>query len=205
MKPPTRTNLTSLLLVAVALILSLVRAPYPEQTVLQHSATLLGIAFLLLDLRRGWLRPGGQLCFSAFLLLHIVGARWIYSYVPYDAWGQAMLGLSIQEHFGWQRNQYDRLVHFCFGLLLLPGAMQLLQRRMPQAGWALLVAWLGIQFFSMLYELFEWGLTLTLAPEMADSYNGQQGDPWDAHKDMALALLGATLSVAVICWGRWRK
>lgn len=35
----------------------------------------------------------------------------------------------------------------------------------------------------------------------ADAYNGQQGDPWDAQKDMALAGLGA-LTTAI--WLRLR-
>ena len=47
---------------------------------------------------------------------------------------------------------------------------------------------------SMAYEIFEWLLTVFLSPEDADSYNGQQGDMWDAQKDMALALVGSTLS-----------
>jgi putative membrane protein len=44
----------------------------------------------------------------------------------------------------------------------------------------------------MLYEVFEWLLTLLLSPKDADSYNGQQGDMWDAQKDMGLALLGSS-------------
>ena len=31
---------------------------------------------------------------------------------------------------------------------------------------------------------------MLLAPEMADQYNGQQGDIWDAQKDMACAMAG---------------
>ena len=30
-------------------------------------------------------------------------------------------------------------------------------------------------------------------PEAAESYNGQQGDVWDAHADMLLATVGALL------------
>ncbi|MFX8262476.1 DUF2238 domain-containing protein, partial [Acinetobacter baumannii] len=37
----------------------------------------------------------------------------------------------------------------------------------------------------------EWGVALALSPEQAEAYNGQQGDIWDAHKDMLLAALGA--------------
>lgn len=32
-----------------------------------------------------------------------------------------------------------------------------------------------------------------LSPEDAENYNGQQGDMWDAHKDMFLATVGAAL------------
>ena len=49
-----------------------------------------------------------------------------------------------------------------------------------------------IQTGSMIYELFEWLLTIVMSSDAADSYNGQQGDMWDAQKDMALALLGST-------------
>ena len=47
------------------------------------------------------------------------------------------------------------------------------------------------------YEIFEWLLTIVAAGETADRYNGQQGDIWDAQKDMALAALGAILVLLV--------
>ena len=59
---------------------------------------------------------------------------------------------------------------------------------------ALLVAFLSIQAFSMFYELFEWGIAVSLSEGMAESYNGQQGDIWDAHKDMGLAMLGSMIA-----------
>jgi putative membrane protein len=37
---------------------------------------------------------------------------------------------------------------------------------------------------------------------MADSYNGQQGDPWDPQKDMAMAQIG---SVAAILWAKVKR
>ena len=51
-----------------------------------------------------------------------------------------------------------------------------------------------------LYEIFEGLLTLMVAPEMADGYNGQQGDMWDAQKDMGLAFVGSLLAAG---WVRW--
>ena len=31
-----------------------------------------------------------------------------------------------------------------------------------------------------------------MSSDVADNYNGQQGDMWDAQKDMAMALVGST-------------
>jgi putative membrane protein len=50
----------------------------------------------------------------------------------------------------------------------------------------------------MLHELVEWGLSLALAGQDADAYNGQQGDMWDAQKELSFALLGATVALAVL-------
>jgi len=51
------------------------------------------------------------------------------------------------------------------------------------------------------YEIFEWIIAILMAPDWADSFNGQQGDPWDAQADMLLALCGATTAaVLLICW-----
>ncbi len=47
-----------------------------------------------------------------FLCLHTLGAHYTYSQVPYDAWTRALFGASLNETFGWERNQFDRLVHF---------------------------------------------------------------------------------------------
>ena len=46
-----------------------------------------------------------------FLALHQIGAHYTYSLVPYEALANR-LGFSIDGFFGFQRNQYDRLVHF---------------------------------------------------------------------------------------------
>jgi len=64
--------------------------------------------------------------------------------------------------------------------------------------WASGFALSSVMAISGLYEMFEWGLTLVLSPEQAEAYNGQQGDFWDAQKDMALALSGALIAVWVL-------
>ncbi len=32
-----------------------------------------------------------------------------------------------------------------------------------------------------------------MSPEAAEKYNGQQGDMWDAHKDMLMATIGTII------------
>ena len=53
-----------------------------------------------------------------FLALHEIGAHYTYSLVPYDAWSQRWLGFSLDAALGFKRNQFDRAIHFAYGLLL---------------------------------------------------------------------------------------
>lgn len=62
---------------------------------------------------------------------------------------------------------------------------------------AILVMVLAVLAIGALYEIFEWLLTIGMNAEAADQYNGQQGDMFDAPKDMAMALLG---SLAMLPW-----
>lgn len=66
-----------------------------------------------------------------------------------------------------------------------------------RARWCALAAVEIVLPTSALYELFEWGIALTLAPGAAEAYNGQQGDAWDGQKDMALALAGAIVGATL--------
>ncbi len=48
-----------------------------------------------------------------------------------------------------------------------------------------------------MYELIEWWAAMTFGGELGMAYLGTQGDIWDAHKDMALAGLGAVIAMTV--------
>lgn len=116
------------------------------------------------------------------MTLHSVAARWIYSFVPYDDGTQALSGVRIGAAFGWQRDHFDRLVHFSYGACLGPVLFRFLLDRGRRVRWAALVAVDVVLSTSALYELFEWGIAMTLAPGAAEAYNGQQGDLGDAQK-----------------------
>ncbi len=97
------------------------------------------------------------------------------------------------------RQHYDRFVHLCFGALLIVPARDLaVQCGRLTAGWSLVFAVCAVTTLSGLYEIFEWLLTVVMSPIRADAYNGQQGDAWDAQKDMALAFAGSLLTVILL-------
>src|SRR5580765_6877844 len=57
---------------------------------------------------------------------------------------------------------------------------------------------------SMFYELMEWATSVAFGGDLGQAYLGTQGDEWDAHKDMALASLGAVVSMRITAAINWR-
>lgn len=191
-----------LVLTAAWAVLSLIDAPYPALAPLQNLPTLAVTLLLWLALRHWPMPTSAVICVSVFLVLHTIGGRYIYSYVPYESW-LATLGLpSVDVALGLGRNSWDRLVHFSFGLLLVhPISCWLIRHRGMAASLGVYIAVEFVFAGSALYEVFEWLLTMFMAGSDADAYNGQQGDIWDAQKDMALAGSGA---IVIALWLRLR-
>lgn len=185
-------------MVVIAVGLANIGQPYPYLAPLQHVPTLLAALAAPWAIRRWRLSSGSVASIGLFLLFHTLGGRYIYSYVPYDDWLRGLMGAGLSDLFGWTRNHYDRLVHFLFGLLWTVPVRQALMRRHGIApGLAL---WMGFAFVGVvgaLYEIFEWVLTLVVEGDAADYYNGQQGDMWDAQKDMALAQAGSLAAIGM--------
>lgn len=132
-----------------------------------------------------------------FLILHAIGGRYIYSYVPYEEWA-GFLGLpSPKVTLGLERNSWDRLVHFSFGMCWVhPISTWLGRHRRIPLGLATYIAAEFVLAGSAIYEIFEWLLTIFMAGPDALAYNGQQGDPWDPQKDMMMAGAGALCAAA---------
>ncbi len=189
------------LIIALAALLALaqINQPYPDVAVLQHSPTLLLLIAAPWLLRRWPMGDGAVMTIALFLVLHTLGGRYTYSNVPYDDWARALTGASISGALGWTRNHYDRLVHLAFGaLMVLPIADFLVRHRAHSWRFALGQGVLWVLALSCVYEVLEWLLTLIAAGPMADDYNGQQGDVWDAQKDMALAGAGAIVAAMIL-------
>ncbi len=204
-----RPNSYQIGLVAVCgalLAVSLIRPNYPQEQWLQHPPTVIAFAALLWAARKQWFSNAAMTCLVAFIALHIVGARWIYSYVPYEHWCDGMVGSGPYEWFGWTRNHYDRLVHVAFGVLFVLPLVEVAMRfGRLRFGGAIAFALLMIASVSAVYEVFEWLLAMIAAPEYAEAYNGQQGDLWDAQKDMALGLAGGAVAAGILSLNRRMK
>jgi len=153
---------------------------------------LVGIyAFLLIfSYRRFRFSNVSYLLFSVFMTLHLVGAHYTYSETP--------LGFWLQEWFNLERNHYDRLVHFSYGLLIAYPFREVLVRVITVAApWSSFVTVNLVLSFSAFFELVEALIAVIVSPEAGAAYLGTQGDVWDAHHDMFLALSGAVIAMTV--------
>lgn len=191
----------STIAVFIVMVLASIEPLEWSSYLLHQLGTLLFLALIMLGAcRYRYVSSRSYVLASIFLIIHIIGARYLYSYVPYNDWTQQLFGIRLDELFGWQRNMYDRLVHFSYGLLLFNAMIDVSKSIFKIQSVKLLIA-LALMInmsSSLLYELLEWSIAMTLSPEAAEAYNGQQGDIWDAHKDMALALLGGLITAGIM-------
>jgi putative membrane protein len=133
-----------------------------------------------------------------FLALHEIGSHYTYALVPYDEWLRSCFGFSLNEFMGWERNHFDRFIHFAFGLLLAYPIREVYCRIADVRGfWGYFFPLELTMAASMMYELIEWGAAEFFGGELGMAYLGTQGDVWDAHKDMLLASIGALIAMLV--------
>ena len=183
----------------LALAIPLGIAPWHRADwVLENVLVVLAIGALFATWRKWPLSRISYTLVFLFLCVHEVGAHYTYSEVPYDAWWRSLTGRSLNELFGWERNHFDRLVHFLYGFLLVYPLREIFLRIADVRGfWANFLPLDFTMSTSMIYELVEWAAAEFFGGELGAAYLGTQGDIWDAHKDMALASLGAMLAMTV--------
>lgn len=183
----------SLGILILAILLASIHPLELEAYLLHQAGTVFMIIMLLLCLYKIGLHFLSFNLYILFLIVHVIAAHYLYSYVPYNQWIEQIFGFHLNEAMHWSRNMFDRFVHLAYGLLLYPIFYRLFQVWLPQQK-PVVIFLLVIQFVvasSMIYEWLEWLIAIGLSPEEAENYNGQQGDSWDAHKDILLATLGA--------------
>lgn len=190
---PFRTNhiLQGLVLwLIVFWVITAIKPLYPRDWLLENLLVFFYAALLIITYR--WFRFSNlsYALFTLFLSLHLLGAHYTYSETPFGFW--------LQDWFGFARNHYDRIVHFCFGLLIAyPFREILLRQTGVKREWSYFLAITLVLAFSAFYEVIE-GLAATIfSPELGAAYLGTQGDEWDAQKDSAMAFAGAIIAMCV--------
>lgn len=127
-----------------------------------------------------------------YLLLHMYGSQYQYADNPFGEW--------LKEQINQPRNQYDRIVHLGFGLLLAyPMHEVLLNGLKVRRFFSYLLPMEIILSLSALYELVEWIVADLVFNDhqRGMDFLGMQGDIWDAQKDIGLALAGAVIAILV--------
>ena len=201
MPPPFRDNRVLHALILWLLILWAITAVEPfnrRDWFLENLLVFIYTALLAVTYRRFTFSNLSYALFTLFLSLHLIGAHYTYAETP--------LGFWLQDAFSQQRNHYDRIVHFSYGLLCAYPFHEILQRAAGvRRSWTYFLAASLILAFSAFYELIEAAVAMLVDPELGAAYLGTQGDEWDAQKDSALALGGAILSMACVWFAKRRK
>lgn len=125
----------------------------------------------------------------AWCVLQIIGARYTFELVPFDA---------VTQLFGFERNHYDRVAHFTIGVSSMLIAELCWRRRWVCS--RTMAAFVGVIFIMAVanfWELVEWIYAVVDGGEAGAAFLGSQGDVWDAQKDMLMDTLGSLLGVAL--------
>jgi putative membrane protein len=193
------TYVSALAAVLAILWIALAFEPFDRKDwLLENALVVIAVAVLAMTYRSFPLSRTSYTLIFLFLCLHTVGAHYTYAQVPYDDWWQSLTGSTFNELVGWERNNFDRVVHFSYGLLLAYSIRELFLRVAGVRGfWGYFLPLDLTMSTSMLYELIEWMAAEFFGGELGMAYLGTQGDVWDAHKDMALASLGALIAMSV--------
>jgi len=197
---PFRSNrvLQGLVLWLVFLwIITAINPLYPKDWLLENLLVFFFGALLVLTYRHFQFSNLSYLLFGVFLSLHLVGAHYTYAETPFGFWMQTL--------FDFERNHYDRLVHFSFGLLLACPLREILLRKSGiNTAWSYFIAVNCIVAFSAVYEILEAIAAKIVSPELGTAYLGTQGDEWDAQKDAFLAFIGALIAM-LVAWQLARR
>ena len=96
----------------------------------------------------------GYTCLFVVFVPHEIGAHYTSGELRWRQCPQSIAGGDRLAHAG--RNDYDRFVHFCYGLLLFPAVWELVgARATAQRLWRYMMPVTSLMAHSLIYELSE--------------------------------------------------
>ncbi len=126
---------------------------------------------------------------TTFVILHLFGAHMTYSNMTYFD--------CCSDWFGWERNYYDQVIHFLFGLMMFVPFFEIFYHQGISKKLSYLIAFLFITGVGAWYEVLEW-ITMVLFCKQPNEICFEaitQGDIWDAQKDIAYAIIGSIIAL----------
>jgi putative membrane protein len=189
MNPAERYPAVLLLAFGVIWTALAIAPSYRQDWLLENVLVFVAVPLLAATSRSLRFSNRAYTCMLIFFVLHAVGAHYTYSEVPWREW------LHLQDAAAGpgpaNRNNYDRFVHFSYGLLMFPAVWELFAARAsPQRVWRYVMPVSFLMSHAVVYELIEWGAAELFGGDLGVAYLGTQGDVWDAQKDMGLAVTG---------------
>ncbi|RYG47716.1 MAG: DUF2238 domain-containing protein [Chitinophagaceae bacterium] len=162
-----------------------------ENWIIENLLVIILVPLLLFSVRWHRLSDLSYLFLFLFIMLHCYGAFYAYTTNALGEW--------IKNTWNLWRNPYDRIVHFSFGLLIAYPAREILLNKFRLSARAAWLLPIEIAFsLGTIFEMLEWGVAEVTTPMTGETYVATQGDVWDAHKDIALAALGASISMLLV-------
>lgn len=202
MTPRTAYDRFALLLLvgfAVLWIALAIRPLHRPEWLLENVIVFVGVPVLILLHKHLPLSKVSASLIFVFLCLHEVGAHYTYAEVPYDRWFESLTGKGLNDWFDWERNHFDRVIHFLYGLLITYPVREIVLRMSHAKGfWTYLLPVLVVISTSTIFELLEWLAAVIFGGDLGAAYLGMQGDIWDAQKDMALAAAGSIVATIIL-------
>ena len=172
----------------VVWIIMAINPKYPADWLIENVLVFIFFPFIIWMDRKHQFTLLTMIFLLVFASLHSLGSHYTYAEMEHFN--------TITQFFGFERNHFDRLVHFLFGLLMFRVLFEMIIMTFNSAKAALFFTVTLVLSISSLYELLEWAAVLVVEPELGMAFLGIQGDIWDAHKDTALAFLGALINTA---------
>ena len=169
-------------------IIMAINPKYPQDWLLENVLVFLVFPFIVWMDRKHNYSLLSIILLLIFASLHSLGTHYTYAEMEHFD--------GITQFFGFERNHFDRLVHFLFGLLLFRILFEMITPGISSVKTALIYTFTMIVSISTLYEMLEWLAAITFHPELGIAFLGTQGDVWDAQKDTLVAMIGALINIA---------
>lgn len=165
---------------------------YRDDWLLENLLVFIAIPIIVWADKRVSFTPIALWMLFLFFVLHGIGAHYTYSEMPWFS--------PVTHFFGFERNHYDRLIHFLFGFMIFLPFYELFGTLFKSNRFAFFFTFFFLIAASGVYEVIEWLATEITHSDLGTAFLGTQGDQWDAQKDMAMGHLGT-----ILAFGFWYR